>query len=235
MSSSCTANAGCRRRFRGAGWRCRPLDLGADLETCLAPAARTELYRIAQLAHDNVVEDARAAHVQVEIHASRGRVESSIADDGLGFSEATRQAGGHFGLTSMQARAASTGGELIVTSLPGQGTRQRLAASRRASQDVDGKPSALQRITWLAGSPGQAMMDTRSRQAADHDTWALVLSAGRSHPPLPIVRLNRAVTLDNRSIGCLGVFSSLDHSPFFSVSVGLYPVTHSRAGLSQLS
>ena len=45
-----------------------------------------------------------------------------VSDDGVGF-EPTANYPGHFGLTSMRERAAACGGQLTITSAPGQGTR----------------------------------------------------------------------------------------------------------------
>jgi signal transduction histidine kinase len=49
-----------------------------------------------------------------------------VTDDGVGFDPAAAQEQGGFGLRSMEERATRLGGNLIVQSSPGQGTRVRV-------------------------------------------------------------------------------------------------------------
>ncbi len=47
-----------------------------------------------------------------------------IEDDGIGFdASAMRHQAGHFGLSSMEERVKSLGGNIAIISKPGQGTR----------------------------------------------------------------------------------------------------------------
>jgi PAS domain S-box-containing protein len=79
------------------------------------------LYRIAQEALHNVVKHAGAREVRVGIGRVRQGVRMSVADDGRGFDPAAVR-DGHLGLAGMRARAERLGGELLVSSAPGQGT-----------------------------------------------------------------------------------------------------------------
>jgi signal transduction histidine kinase len=98
-----------------------------DLER-LPLELETGLYRIAQEALNNILKHAQAHEVRVSLHylEPERRIILEISDDGRGF-EANNGAGkGRLGLRSMEERAALLGGELTVTSSPGQGTCVRV-------------------------------------------------------------------------------------------------------------
>ena len=78
-------------------------------------------YRIAQEALHNVVKHAGAREVRVGIGRVPDGVRMTVADDGRGFDPAA-VLDGHLGLAGMRARAERLGGELLVSSGPGQGT-----------------------------------------------------------------------------------------------------------------
>jgi signal transduction histidine kinase len=100
--------------FRHAG----PLDaLGEDVDTAL--------YRVAQEALTNVMRHASAAQVQVRLERALPLgVALEVRDDGCGFDPHAQTRG--LGLLGASERAAALGGELQVTSAPGEGTRIRL-------------------------------------------------------------------------------------------------------------
>jgi signal transduction histidine kinase len=91
----------------------------------LPPAAAVQLLRIVQEALANVRKHAGSpTQIHVELQATDGQLQLTIADNGNGFDPAlTRASGGHFGLEVMRQRAARIGGQISVQSAPGQGTR----------------------------------------------------------------------------------------------------------------
>ncbi|MEU2282708.1 sensor histidine kinase [Streptomyces sp. NPDC013178] len=111
--------AASRVQFRSWGGR-RP-DL--DEETA------TTLFRVAQSVLANVREHARATNLLVTLRHHPGRVELEVCDDGVGFDPAgtgsASRDGRGFGLPSARARLREDGGDLVVHSLPGGGTRVR--------------------------------------------------------------------------------------------------------------
>jgi signal transduction histidine kinase len=92
------------------------------------------VYRIAQEALANVAHhaNARTLRVQLSTSPSTGPGQSgnglslSVQDDGLGFDPQQTQTAGHYGLPGMDERAALVGGDLTVSSQPGQGTTVQL-------------------------------------------------------------------------------------------------------------
>jgi len=90
----------------------------------LSPVAETQLVRIVQEALTNVRKHAQAHHLQVRVMVRDGRLGVVVADDGIGFSP--RGDRSHFGLQTMSERAASVGGQLTVTTRPGEGTQVEL-------------------------------------------------------------------------------------------------------------
>jgi len=82
-------------------------------------------FRIAQEALTNVMRHAKAGRASVTLKRGSGTVELRVRDDGIGFvvGAAFAPSGeASVGLASMQERARLLGGEVRITSAPGQGT-----------------------------------------------------------------------------------------------------------------
>jgi two-component system, NarL family, sensor kinase len=74
----------------------------------------------------NVAKHSGASHVRVTVAADPERVELEVRDNGRGFDPSRRAAAlldGHIGLASSEQRVRSAGGELVVSSAPGSGTK----------------------------------------------------------------------------------------------------------------
>ncbi len=101
-------------------------ELETDLDLVrLSPSSTALLYRVAQEALRNVVGHSQATRVAVKVHGGADLVTMSIDDDGRGFESAEAESArqeGHFGLRLMGDLVAEAGGELRVSSAPGQGT-----------------------------------------------------------------------------------------------------------------
>jgi len=101
------------------------LDVLNDLDDGLADNCRLALFHITQEALANVAKHAHASTVSVQLGRLHDRVMLKVKDDGAGFdSEKIGGIPGH-GLSNMAVRARSLGGDLTVTSTPGQGTNVR--------------------------------------------------------------------------------------------------------------
>jgi signal transduction histidine kinase len=107
-----------------ADWHGLTIETDAAPIDALAEDVQVHLYRIAQEALANAVKHAAATTVRV--HAglrANGALAFSISDDGCGAeSEQLDLRGLHRGMDAMRERAFGAGGELVVTSRPGQGT-----------------------------------------------------------------------------------------------------------------
>ncbi len=88
----------------------------------LRPEAELTVYRLIQEAFTNISKYAQADKVVVSLQVRDGMAEVSVADDGIGFEPATQNVSAH-GLVGMRYRVEAAGGELSVSSAPGQGTR----------------------------------------------------------------------------------------------------------------
>ncbi len=87
------------------------------------PAAWSEnLYWIIIEALNNSLKYSQAGAVQIIFNGAGKELKVEIVDDGAGFDSSKIQSGG-FGMRSMRERAAILGGQLVVTSVPGSGTR----------------------------------------------------------------------------------------------------------------
>ena len=100
-------------------------ELRIDDIVALSEEAERLVFRTAQEAVRNVADHAHAVVVSLTT-TTGGMTEFVVSDDGRGFSTDTmaqKRAAGHLGLTLLEDRARSLGGELTVDSRPGQGTR----------------------------------------------------------------------------------------------------------------
>ncbi|MBD2103925.1 CHASE2 domain-containing protein [Leptolyngbya sp. FACHB-261] len=88
----------------------------------LAPDLEVELLRIGQEAMSNVLKHAQASRLSVELSFAADQVRLCIQDDGKGLELALPRQD-CFGLISMQERVERIGGQLMITSSPGQGTQ----------------------------------------------------------------------------------------------------------------
>ncbi len=86
-----------------------------------------ELVRIIQEALSNARRHASPNHVWVELGVDAENVWVQVTDDGKGF--VPSDAGGGGGISSMQHRSRSLGGETKIESQPGNGTRMRFETS----------------------------------------------------------------------------------------------------------
>jgi signal transduction histidine kinase len=92
----------------------------------LAPDLELAAYRIVQQALANVAAHARAAQAWIEITFAAELLTLVVRDDGAGFTPPEQPADlahdGHFGLMGMRERALLYGGQLRISSSPGQGS-----------------------------------------------------------------------------------------------------------------
>lgn len=86
------------------------------------PDCELTIYRLVQEALTNIAKYAKAQRVQVFVLEESGAAVVRVEDDGIGFDPASMPAGGH-GLMGMRHRVEGEGGELVLDSSPGRGTR----------------------------------------------------------------------------------------------------------------
>ena len=83
------------------------------------------LYRVVQEALTNAAKHATPQEVRVDLARAQDEVVAAIEDDGTGFDveEMMRSRERGLGLFGMQERLALVGGQLVIDSAPGRGTR----------------------------------------------------------------------------------------------------------------
>lgn len=98
---------------------CRFHDLPAKLD------ANTSLilFRVAQEALTNMAKHSKARHGLVELNASGSEAVLRVADDGVGFEQASISGHNHLGFISMHERLRTAGGVLTIRSQPSMGTQ----------------------------------------------------------------------------------------------------------------
>jgi two-component system sensor histidine kinase DegS len=96
-------------------------------ETTLFPKTKVFLFRIMQEALSNVQKHARADRVAVQIVIGRETLTATIADNGVGFDVESvsrdPEKWDHFGLRGILERARLVGGQAVIESKKGKGTR----------------------------------------------------------------------------------------------------------------
>lgn len=98
------------------------LQIEQDLQAVeLSADDQLTVYRVVQEAITNALKYAQARHLRVRLIAQGQQAVASIEDDGIGFDPDTSRLGRH-GLRGMRFRVEASGGELSLTSAPGQGT-----------------------------------------------------------------------------------------------------------------
>ena len=97
----------------------------SDLAEEPGPDSATVAFRIIQEALANARKHAQAERIDVALETSDGGVRARVVDDGVGFDPdaATSAPGtGHLGLAAMRERATLSGGQLTISSRPGETT-----------------------------------------------------------------------------------------------------------------
>ena len=88
----------------------------------LSPSAALTVYRLVQEAFTNIAKYAHAQVVTVNLGTQGTLATISVKDDGVGFDPLAQRTSAH-GLLGMRYRVEAEGGELVLESAPGQGTR----------------------------------------------------------------------------------------------------------------
>ncbi|MEJ8837235.1 CHASE3 domain-containing protein [Ramlibacter sp. AN1133] len=131
------------QQARASGWRVTKVL--PELEDRLPDEIETACFRICQEALTNAARYSGATEVAVILRVDAEGLALEVRDNGRGFELARYQTPEerrkHFGLVSMTERAALVGGELAITTAPGQGTRVRVRLPLRA-MDLAGHAGA---------------------------------------------------------------------------------------------
>jgi len=92
---------------------------------------KINVFRIIQEALSNVVKHAGAREAMISIDFMPDGIEVKVRDDGRGMDGSPRGDRAHLGLATMRERAELLGGELEVSSAPGEGTLVYLQVPKR--------------------------------------------------------------------------------------------------------
>lgn len=85
-----------------------------------------ELYHIARETLNNALKHAAETSVTVQLRRLDGRVQVEISNNGRSFDPILAREGGGLGLTSMLERTEKLGGQLTISSAPGEGTKVKV-------------------------------------------------------------------------------------------------------------
>ena len=95
-----------------------PVELDLGIDRRLPEQVEVATYYVVSEALTNAAKHARASALRVDAGAENGVVRLSITDDGVGGADPTAGSG----LVGLRARVEALGGELRISSTPGQGT-----------------------------------------------------------------------------------------------------------------
>jgi signal transduction histidine kinase len=104
-----------------------PCDLSVGSPKLELPSAHaTTVFRIIQESLTNVGKHARASRVKVTLERNGADVTFGILDNGVGFSPRDPRKPNSYGLLGLRERTSLLGGEVTITSAPGEGTNVRV-------------------------------------------------------------------------------------------------------------
>jgi two-component system sensor histidine kinase DevS len=103
-----------------------------DKLTGLPASHATALFHICQEALANIAKHSRARRTDIHLWTTRDRVLLEIADNGQGFDIRKMSVTLGHGLSNMHVRARKVGGDVEITSAPGEGTTVLAWVPRRA-------------------------------------------------------------------------------------------------------
>jgi len=89
---------------------------------CVSADAALCLFRVTQEALQNVVKHSGARAAIVHLTQARRNIHLHVSDGGKGFARSSNHDVG-LGLLSMHERVHTAGGQMVIRSVPGQGTR----------------------------------------------------------------------------------------------------------------
>ena len=84
----------------------------------------SEAYYVLREALTNVTRHSHASRVEIQLKQVNGMLEGSLTDDGVGFNQQNENG---YGLSAMRERINKIGGEFLVESSPGYGTKVSFA------------------------------------------------------------------------------------------------------------
>jgi signal transduction histidine kinase len=97
------------------------LAIGEGFREAFPSEVGVELLRVLREALTNAGRHSRAKNVEVRLRTEGETLLAEVADDGRGFDPTATQGG--VGLVGMRERVEAVGGEIEVSSRPGQGTK----------------------------------------------------------------------------------------------------------------
>jgi signal transduction histidine kinase len=106
------------------GMTCR-MDLPQE-DIAVDPEQATAIFRIFQETLTNVARHSDATKVEVRLAREEGGLTLEVHDNGKGMPEAGMASGKSLGILGMRERAMLLGGELTISSPPGNGTAVRV-------------------------------------------------------------------------------------------------------------
>jgi signal transduction histidine kinase len=106
------------------------VEYNSTFQDRLPDETETHLFRIVQEALTNIARHSGATKVSLHLRADNGHVRLTVADNGRGLAPDRRNG---MGLSGMLARARSAGGELTLTSKPGEGVSVEVWAPRNVA------------------------------------------------------------------------------------------------------
>lgn len=104
----------------------------------LPPVIERETYYVLREALTNVTRHSHASRVEVRLEQMNGTLSGSLTDDGVGFDQKDLRNEKGLGLTGMRERMNKIGGELLVESSPGYGTKVSFVVPMAVAAELSG-------------------------------------------------------------------------------------------------
>lgn len=114
-----------------SGMVCELVEHQADIR--IDDHCATAFFRVLQESLSNIVQHANASLVRVALRHEEGMLSMTIADNGVGLGDNSRNKAGSFGLVGIEERMRLLGGQCAITGSPNCGTTVAIAVPLRKS------------------------------------------------------------------------------------------------------
>lgn len=128
---------------RRNGIACKLVTIAQKIEFGLNAAQTAAIFRILQESLANIARHSHATKVDITLRQDEECFLMEVKDNGKGLQPGDRRKANSFGLMGIRKRIHALGGELIISSTPGNGTVLSISIPAHPSRQLDNREDVL--------------------------------------------------------------------------------------------